>query len=193
MKVIKENNIDIDNIISALENGAVLVLPTDTVYGLICDAGNNQAVEKIFKIKKRDKSKTLPIFVEDLVMAEKFAVIGKNQQEIIRNSWPGATTFVLKLKKPILCPLLYKEGTIALRVPNHDLIKEIFKEFKKPLAQTSANISGESALTRIEEIINNFTKSQIQPDLIIDAGDLPKNNPSVIIDLTKDKINILRK
>jgi len=191
VKIAKENNLE--EIVSVIKKGGVVVLPTDTVYGLVCDAGNNQAIEKIFEIKKRDKNKPLPIFVEDIKMAKTLAQIDENQERVLGKSWPGAVTFVLEAKDPLLSPLVYKNNTIAMRAPNHGLVKEIFKKFKKPLAQTSANISGQPALTKINEIIEDFSKSLMQPDLIVDAGNLSEKNPSIIIDLTKEKNNILRK
>jgi L-threonylcarbamoyladenylate synthase len=192
MKIIQGNNKNIKEIIAALKNGAVLILPTDTVYGLVCDAKNEKAVEKIFKIKKRNITKSLPVFVQDIKMAKKYAVISKIQEKNIKEKWPGAFTFVLKGKKG-LSPLVYKNNTIALRQPDYKMITGITRAFKKPLAQTSANISNYPATTKIKEVIKYFRDKKTQPDIIIDADNLKKNKPSVIIDLTKNKIKILRK
>jgi len=192
MIVIKQDKVNINEIVAALKNGAVLVAPTDTVYGLVCDATNKNAVDKIFKIKKRDKSKPLPVFVADIKMAKKYAVIKERQEKFLNENWPGAVTVVFKSKKG-LSPLVYKDNTIALRQPNYDLIAEIFKTFKRPLAQTSVNISDQPPLVNVEEIEKVLGCEKYQPDLAVDIGNLPKNKPSVIIDLTEDKIKILRK
>jgi len=192
VKVIKGKNENVVEMVAALKNGAVLVLPTDTIYGLVCDATNNEAVERIFNIKKRDKSKTLPVFIENIEMAKEYAVISKKQQDFLEKNWPGAVTVVFK-KKDGLSPLVYKDDTIALRQPNYKLILEVIELFKRPLAQTSVNISNDPPLEKIGEIISYFTGQKDQPDLIVDAGDLTKNKPSAIVDLTKNKINILRK
>lgn len=192
MKVIKENNKNIKEIITALKNGAVLVLPTDTIYGLVCDATNSRAVERIFDIKKRDRSKALPVFVKDIETAKKYAVVADKQVEFLRANWPGAVTVVLE-RKSGLSPLVYKDNTIALRQPGCKFLMEIMGLFKKPLAQTSVNISNDPPLEKIDEIVRSFSDKKEQPDLIIDAGDLIKNKPSVIIDLTKDKIEIIRR
>jgi len=192
MEIIKQEKISVDEIVSALKNGAVLVLPTDTVYGLVCDATNNEAVEKIFRIKQRDKSKTLPIFVEDVRMAKEHAVISGGQEEFLKKNWPGAVTVVLE-RKDGLSALVYMDNTIAMRQPKYNLIIDIIKSLGKPLAQTSANISDRMSLTQIREVINTFSETADKPDLIVDAGDLPKNEPSAIIDLTKEEIKILRK
>lgn len=179
----------ITSIVKAIRAGEVIIIPTDTVYGLVCDASNEKAVEKIFRIKNRDKNNPLPIFVKDIGMAKSFAYVSNEQEKVIEKSWPGAVTFVLKAK-PGLSPVVYKNDTIALRAPNYDLIQQILKEFKKPLAQTSANISGQPASTKVKEVLKNFSEKDV---LIIDEGDLPDNRPSTIIDLTSNSINILRK
>ncbi len=189
MKIIQESKINIKEVITALKNGAVLVLPTDTVYGLVCDATNKKAVEKIYKIKKRDKSKPLPVFVKNIEMAKEYAVIRKDQEEFLKNKWPGATTVVLGSKDG-LSPLVYKDNTVALRQPNYKLILKIIGLFKKPLAQTSANISNKPSTTIINDIVLDFKNADV---IIFDAGNLPKSKPSTIIDLTSDKIKIIRK
>lgn len=189
MEIIQENKKNIGKIITALKNGAVLVLPTDTVYGLVCDAANNKAVKKIFAIKKRDKSKPLPVFVKDITTAKKYAIVSGEQEDFLNKSWPGATTAVLKGRKG-LSPLVYKNSTIALRQPDYKLIMEVMEALDKPLAQTSANISGEGVLNKISEITSQFKNEDV---IIINAGDLPKRKPSTIIDITDNKIKILRK
>jgi L-threonylcarbamoyladenylate synthase len=191
MEIINEE--EISKIITALENGAVLVCPTDTVYGLVCDAMNQNAVEKIFEIKNRERNKSLAVFVKDMELAKEFAEIDEIQEEIIKKSWPGVTTFVIRAKGQKLSPLVYKDGTIAMRAPNYSLIKGIFTKFKKPLAQTSANISGQPATTKIKEIISQFENQEAQPNFVVDVGDLAENNPSAIIDLTNENIKIIRK
>jgi len=192
MKVINKDNINIDELVSAINAGTILVVPTDTVYGFVCDAGNQQAVEKIFEIKKRNKSETLPIFVKNMEMAKNYAEISQKQETEIKKSWPGAVTYVLNLKNiepRALSNLVTKKGTIAMRMPKYDLVLKILEKFKKPLAQTSANISGTGATTEIENILKQFAGQDI---IVVDAGNLPKNKPSSIIDLTKEDIKIIR-
>lgn len=189
MKIIKQSKKNIKEIITALENGAVLVCPTDTVYGFLADASNKNAVNKIFEIKKRDKSKPLPVFVKDLEMAKKLAKISEAQEKNIKKHWPGKFTFVLQRKKDVQ---LYGVGedTIALRIPKYKFLNDLLEKINKPLVQTSANISGSPATTKIGDILEQFSGDDV---IIIDAGDLPKSKPSTIIDLTKDIIEVIRK
>jgi len=196
MNVIKIDANDFEGalseIVGRLQRGEVLILPTDTVYGLVCDAANESAVGKIFKIKNRDLSNPLPVFVEDIKMAEDYAFIDLAQKEFLKNNWPGATTVILKAK-PGLSKLVYKNDTIGLRQSSHELISSVMGRFKRPLAQTSANISGQGALTSIKKVLGQFEGAEVQPDAVVDAGDLSKNEPSKIVDYSDSKIKTIRK
>lgn len=187
MEIISAKKENFSVILKALKDGKVLVCPTDTVYGLVCDAANKKAVERIFKIKKRDRKKPLPVFIKDINMAKKFTYINKKQDKFLKENWPGKITVVLKGKKG-LTGAVYKKGTIGMRMPDYKLLNLILEKFQKPIAQTSANISGKPAATKIKEVLSQFESIDVQPDLIINAGNLPKNKPSKIIDLINNKI-----
>jgi L-threonylcarbamoyladenylate synthase len=178
--------------VAAIKQGKVLVCPTDTVYGLIADATNKKAVEKLFKIKKRKLNKPLPIFIKNIKTAKKLAFIDKNQEKFLKKVWPGKVTTVLKRKKTFKLYGVDKD-TIGLRIPNHKFVLSLLKEIKKPLTGTSANISGKPASTKIKEVLEQFKNQKFQPDLIIDQEDLPKGKPSRVIDLTVHPPKILRR
>jgi L-threonylcarbamoyladenylate synthase len=182
----------IDKAVEYIKEGRVLVLPTDTVYGLTADATNKKAVEKIVKIKERVEKKPLSKFIKDIKEAKKFAIINKRQERFLKRVWPGKVTVVLKKKKG---KRIYDVGkrTIGFRIPDYKLINTLLKKIDRPLIGTSANISGKPASTKIKEIIRQFRNKKYQPDLIIDAGNLAKSRPSKVIDITGKKIKILRK
>lgn len=183
MEIIKQS---LKKIIEAIKAGKVVVCPTDTVYGLVCDVTNKKAIGKLFKIKKRPKNKPIPIFVKDLKMAKKLACINKKQEEFLKKVWPGKVTVVLKRKGG--------KGTIGLRIPRHQWLLDLVKQLNRPLTGTSANISGKPASTKIKEVLKQFTLSRVEgPDLVIDAGNLPGSKPSKVIDLTVFPYKILRK
>ncbi len=190
MKIVKINKKNLKEIVVAIKKGKIIVLPTDTVYGLICDATNEIAVEKVFKIKKRKLKAVVPIFIGSLKSAKKLAKISKKQERILKMVWPGPVTAVLERKKKKLYGVDKK--TIALRIPNYKLVKGILRGVKKPLIGTSANISGKPSLTEIKKIIVSFGDKKYQPDLIVDAGNLPKSKPSTILNLTVLPPKILR-
>ncbi|MBI1971589.1 MAG: threonylcarbamoyl-AMP synthase [Candidatus Wildermuthbacteria bacterium] len=177
--------------VAALKKGKVLACPTDTIYGLIADAHNARAVQKIFKIKKRTSDKPLGIFVKDLAMAKKYAAISESQRAFLRKSWPGKVTAVLKRKGNFLQGLGTKE-TIGVRVPKHRFLQQVMSLLGGPLAQTSVNISGQPPLQTAPEIISAFPKNKHQPDLVIDGGVLD-SFPSTVVDLTGKVKKVLRK
>lgn len=174
---------DLEKAVKAVKAGKVLVCPTDTVYGLVCGFNNKLAVERIYKIKKRPKSKLLPIFVKDIKMAKTLAEISQSQEKFLKKVWPGKITVVLKAKE---------KGTIGLRIPEYELVRRLAAR-TGPLAETSANISGKPATAKIKEVLKYFKGREYQPDLVLDAGDLKPARPSKVIDLTGPKSVILRK
>jgi len=168
-----------------LKNGGLVICPTDTVYGFLADVSNKKAVDKIFKLKKRPRSKPLPVFVKDIKMAKELAEISKNQEKTLKKYWPGKYTFILKAKSY----KLQVKSSVAIRIPKHKFLNDLLKKINKPLAQTSVNISGQPALNRIKEIIEQFGD---KVDLIIDEGNLSQRKPSKIIDLTAGRGKVLR-
>lgn len=196
MEILKINTKEkVRKIASLILKGKVLVCPTDTVYGLLADAGNQQAVKKLLKIKRREKRKPIPIFIQNIAMAKKLAEISKTQEEFLKKVWPGKVTVVLKRRKDCKLPkiLFGNKETIGLRIPNYKIINQLLSITKQPLTGTSANISGLAASIRIKDIIKQFQDKKFQPDLILDAGNLKPAKPSRVIDLTNAKPKILRK
>ena len=191
----------INQAVQELKKGKVVVCPTDTVYGLIADATDKKAVEKIFKIKKRPKNKPIPIFVKDLEMAKKIAEIDDSQEKFLKKAWPGKITVVLKLKIKNyfkIKNLKFKiyginRNTIALRIPKNKLVLRLLKKINRPLVGTSANVSDQPPSGNLKAVLRQFEGQKLQPDLIIDAGNLKKSKPSKVVDLTGKKLKILRK
>jgi L-threonylcarbamoyladenylate synthase len=176
MEVLKLSLKSLKSAADCIRKGKVVIFPTDTVYGFIADASNKKAVNKIFSIKKRQKGKPLPVFINNIKKAKELAAISKNQEEILKKHWPGKTTFIFKKKNG--------KKTIALRTPDYRFLNILLRKMDKPLVQTSVNISGKPVLNKIDDIIEEFGD---KVDLIIDTGNFPKRKSSKIIDLTKGK------
>ena len=217
MKNAKLQKKSISEVVEVLNSGGVALFPTDTVYGLIADATNEKAVEKIFKIKKRLRSKPLAVFVKDIEMAKELVEIDERQEKILTlrlrsgqaKYWPGKYTFILKSKvksqkskvqvknkkiaKNLSELVIGKNNTIGLRIPKYKFLNNLLKKINKPLAQTSANISGKPASTKIEEVLKQFENRKTTPDATLLVINLPKRKPSTIIDLTSGNIKIIRK
>jgi len=195
---IKHSNIEselillINKIEEWLKQGKVLVFPTDTVYGLIADANNIDAIKKIFKIKKRNTSQPLPLFVSNIIHAKELAKISSGQEGILNKIWPGKVTVVFEKKSDCQAAAVQGEQTIALRIPDYYLIKKTLEQTKMVLTGTSANISGKPYSCEVNKILKQFENQNEKPDVVIDVGSLPPSKPSTIIDLTKPAIKTLR-
>lgn len=192
LKITRQNLKSIEkHALKVLKAGKIIICPTDTVYGLICDATNKKAVKKIFKIKKRPKDKPFPVFIKDIKSAKSLAYINKKQEKFLKSVWPGKITVRLKRKKTKIKIYGIDKKTICFRVPEFKLLNDLLEKIKEPLVQTSVNISGFQSLRRIRDMVKEFRHKKYQPDLILDGGIL-KSKQSTIIDLTSKDIKILR-
>ena len=186
MKYIKLSNQNktevVAEVVEIIKSGGIVVLPFDTVYGIICDPHNPAAVDKIFEFKKRPVSKTLGLACDNLESIAKIAEI--KHGEFIKEKIPGRFTFILKAKESTIVPECYQNGTIAIRIPDNELVLNIAKESGGVIAQTSANISDQPNCYSIDEIKSQAGDFIEMIDLIIDGGILPENPPSIIYDLS---------
>lgn len=189
MEKIKLSPKAINRAVDAIKVGRVIIFPTDTIYGFLAEATNKKAVERIFKIKKRPKTKPLAVFIKDIKTAKELAEINDSQLKIIKKYWPGKYTFILKRKNALKLFGLGKE-TIGLRVPEYKPLNDLLEKVDMPLAQTSVNISGKSPLISLKDMVSCFNKYDI---LIVDGGGLKNRKSSKVFDLTDNKIKILRK
>lgn len=179
--------------VAVLSSGGVIICPTDTLYGIGCDALNEKAVRKIFDIKNRPLAKPLPVIVRDIKWAKGLAYVKKGDEKILGKIWPGRVTAILSKKEMVPNILTSGQRTVGLRVPDHKLTDQLLGSFGYPIALTSANISGEEPTQDINEIVEIFSKRLTrQPDLVLDVGILPRSEPSAVLDLTADKPKILR-
>lgn len=174
-------------IVDYLRRGQVVVLPTDTVYGLSCRADNALAVNKIFRMKRREKTKPLICLVGSLGMAKRYCKISHAQEAYLKNKWPGP--FTLVLEKKLSAPRLYAAAgdSLALRLPNNKFMLTILKRLKTPVVSTSLNLSGDKKSVPLAGLSRYFHNNE--PDMVVDSGPWPKRKPSKIIDI-RDLINI---
>ena len=179
--------------VAVLEWGGIIVCPTDTLYGIGCNALDEKAVKRIFEIKERPLSKPLPIIVRNIKWAKELAYVGRKNEKTLEKIWPGRVTVILSKKAIVPHILTSNQKTVGIRIPDHPLTEQLLKLFGYPIALTSANISGQEPANDIFEIIKVFSSRLTrQPALVLDVGTLPKSEPSTILDLTTDKPKILR-
>ncbi len=181
----------LDAAAEVIRAGGVVALPTDTVYGLVADAMNEQAIRKIFAMKERPKEKALPVFVRDIAMARQYAYIHDAKARALERVWPGRVTVVFHHKEKLPTALTGGVMTVGVRIPNHPFLARLLAECDAPLAQTSANISNEPPANTAAEVERYFSDSACAPDLLIDGGKTP-GTPSTVIDFTKDRPLVLR-
>ncbi len=196
MEIIKVNlnktrRREIDLIVDYFQKGKVVVYPTDTVYGLGCRVMEKQAVKRIFEIKQRPKSKPFLVLVNSLSMLKKYSYLSVAQEKYLKKIWPGPITVVLKSRGNLPAGVIGKDGGLAARLPKNNFLITILKRLGEPIVSTSLNISGQKNLTNLSGINNYFGADK--PDLVVDAGILPENKPSRVIDIREiDNIKILR-
>ena len=175
-----------------LKKGETVVIPTDTIYGLACDALNEKAVEKLYQIKERDRQKGLPIFVNSIEMARRLAYIDKKKEAFLNKIWPGPITVVVHAKDAIPRIAIGNRETVALRLPDYKFITDLITAFGKPVTGTSANISGNEPIRSAIEAREQWKRETTKPVLIINAGEIKNTEPSTIVDITGPSPIILR-
>lgn len=194
MEIIKidPNNPDqklIDHAVQVLKHGGILVYPTDTSYGIGVDVTNPIAVKRLFKLKKRDLNKPVAVIVPSIeYVKNNLAKLTLKQEEIIRNYLPGAITFFVDpINKD---KFIYAK--FGFRIPAYHLTQVLANKFRELYATTSANISNLPPCFNIPDFLEQLKQSDCQPDMILDAGQLPKKLQSTIVDLTEVPPKILR-
>ncbi|MEE9594722.1 MAG: L-threonylcarbamoyladenylate synthase [Candidatus Hydrothermarchaeales archaeon] len=178
--IVKRENLEsaIAEAISVLRDGGLVVYPTDTLYGLGCDALNEEAIKKVFTIKKRPEDKPLSIAVSSIGMMEKYAYVTPLADFLAKKFLPGALTVILP-KKNLPDILTSNKEDVAIRVPDNEVALKLIESLGRPITATSANLSGMEPPTT-----PNDAMRQIDADLILDSGDLESKVPSTLVDLT---------
>ena len=175
-----------------LRGGGVILYPTDTLYGLGVDALSDGAVAKIYALKGRGKEKPIHCVVSDLEMAAEYADVNDVARKLARDFLPGPLTLVLKKKSGINTGIAKRIDTIGIRIPDNDFCLALARKFGKPYTTTSANASGMEPLSTVDGILTQLGDNARYIDLIIDAGELSKREPSTVVDLSGGTPLILR-
>jgi L-threonylcarbamoyladenylate synthase len=186
----KPNPEDIEKAVDVLKKGGLVAFPTDTVYGIGADVFNKDAVERIFSAKGRDSRKPLQVLIADKT---DLSFIADNQSDILHRLvdkfMPGALTIVMSAKsdfpKWVTCGL----DTVGVRMPANVLALEMIKAFGRPIAATSANISGMPDPKDAQQVLE-YLDGKL--DLILDGGAPTDNIPSTVIDISVNPPRILR-
>ena len=178
----------IDEVSAVIKDGGIAVIPTDTIYGIVCSAMDKKSVERLYETRKRNPEKPMIVLIDSINALKMFGIGLSKEQKVFLKKWPERTSVILECKDKRLRYLHRGKNSLAFRIPdNQDLIKLL--EATGPLVAPSANPEGRTPSETIEQAKNYF---QDNADLYLDAGQL-KSKPSKIISFLNGKIEIVRK
>jgi tRNA threonylcarbamoyl adenosine modification protein (Sua5/YciO/YrdC/YwlC family) len=178
----------IRKIVEILRNGGIIGYPTDTIYGVGCDLFNPEAIQKIHRLKKVDKKKTLSFICADLKEISRYAYVSNYAYKIMKRLIPGAYTFILKATKLVPKIAMTKQKTVGIRIPDNKICLALVKELGHPIISTSVYKPDESLYNDPSEIEERFGR---QLDLVVDGGVIVAEHSS-IIDLTDEFPKVVR-
>jgi tRNA threonylcarbamoyl adenosine modification protein (Sua5/YciO/YrdC/YwlC family) len=174
--------------VSMLEAGGILAYPTDTYYGVGCDVVAKRAIERLFELKKRDRSKPLSIIVPELAQVSRYALVSNFAFRVLKRMTPGPFTFVLPATRVVPEMMLSKQKQVGIRIPDAPVVLALAAGLGRPLVTTSAAGPDGAPLVDAKDIKEAFGQGL---DLILDGGIKP-SEPSTILSLIDDKLEILR-
>lgn len=180
---------DIERICNVLESGGLVITPTDTVYGVMGDALNDDVIKKVFEVKKRPYSKPLILLMDSIEMVRKYVSdISDIEEYVMKNFWPGLVTIILKKNDKVSDLITGGKNTVAIRIPdNHDLL-EVIRRLGRPVISSSANITGSEVITSVS-MIEDELRDKI--DYIEDGGEIVSLS-STIIEFIDNELVVLR-
>ncbi len=178
---LKCNKEGIDAATAIIKKGGIVIYPTDTVYGIGCDPYNKKAVDKIYQIKNRPKTKPFPILAFSFDAASEIVEFDSDSKKFAKKFWPGPLTLVLKLKDKKLKESLCLDQKVAIRVPNNQCLLNLLSNLKF-LVGTSANISGRKSYSKIQD-----NDKKLEYDGFLDDGNIDSKGESTILEIDNGK------
>jgi L-threonylcarbamoyladenylate synthase len=184
---------DINKALEILKNGGVILYPTDTIWGIGCDATNEKAVERIYKIKKREDSKSMLVLMENPALLERYVTeVPEIAWDLVEVATTPLTVIYPKAKN-LAKNLVASDGSIGIRFTKEAFTTQLLQRFRRPLVSTSANISGEKSPAFFNEISEEI-KSMVDYVVEYRQDDNSPSQPSSIIKLGPGgQIEIIRK
>ncbi len=179
----------IERAVEILRSGGLVAYPTDTVYGLAALPSDDEAVERLFRVKQRRPDQSTPLLIaspHDLTAIA--AEVPEVAQRLMRDFWPGGLTIVLA-KAPGYRSKAIPGETVGVRVPDHPVPRELVRLLGEPITGTSANVAGGP-----EPLTAGDVREQLGDavDLVIDGGRCPGGRPSTVVDCTVEPVRIVR-
>jgi tRNA threonylcarbamoyl adenosine modification protein (Sua5/YciO/YrdC/YwlC family) len=179
----------IAQVVEILKNGGVIAYPTDTTYGIGCSILNKKALERIYRIKQRERNKPVSFICADLAEISRYAQVSNFAFKVMKRLLPGPYTFVLEASRTVPDLLMTRQKSVGIRVPDNAICLAIVRELGHPIVTTSANHSGEEPIGD-PFLVDEELGSQL--DLVVDGGILTADVSSVV-SLVGDAPIILRR
>jgi len=176
-------------VVDILKNGGVVVYPTDTYYGIGCDIMNKKAIERIYQIKNRNKSKPFSFICSDLKNISLYAKVSNYAYKTMKRLLPGPYTFILEGSKLVPKIMLTKRRTAGIRVPDNPICLNLVKELGNPVITTSATMP-DGTIFHDASLIHDYFGNRV--DAVIDGSIVP-GSPSSVIMLINDIPEVIRK
>lgn len=180
---------NIDKIITEIKAGNLVITPTDTVYGILADAMNLAAIEKVYQAKQRSKTKPLLLLVSDIEMLREYtSMLSEQEAHLINTYMPGKLTLLLKKNTKVLDNITNGGELVGVRIPDNADLREIIRRVGNPLVSTSANLSDKATATNPE---------LLEPELLehisyIENIGTIESEPSSLIRVVGDEVEVLR-
>jgi tRNA threonylcarbamoyl adenosine modification protein (Sua5/YciO/YrdC/YwlC family) len=173
--------------LETVENGGILVYPTDTVYGMGCDLQNKDALDRLYRLKKIPKRKPLSFICSDLKMVSSYGKLSNSAHGMMRKLLPGPFTFILQASREVPKLMISKQRTVGIRVPEQEFVLELVKRLGRPLVNTSASDTLEEVVSDPDQIEEMYPRA----DLMISLGQ-QRSEASTILDFTGDMPEVVR-
>jgi len=174
---------------AAILRGAVVAIPTDTVYGLAVDPFDEVAVRRLFAVKGRPDDRAVPLIAADVEqIVHMVGSISEDVRRLADRFWPGPLT-LLVAAPPALAAVTAGTGRVGVRVPNHQTARALCAACARPLTATSANLSGAPPSADADDVAMSLGD---RVELLVDAGPTPGGPPSTIVDLSGDRWRLVR-
>lgn len=174
--------------VEILQQGGIIIYPTDTVYGLGCDLFNKKGIERIYDIKKRDRKQPLSFICADLKDISQYAQVSDFSYKVMKKLLPGPYTFILKASRLVPKMIIPKRQTTGIRVPDNPICQALISELGRPIISTSVKDDQGEIMTHPEEIEKKFRHVA---DIVIDGG-ISSTIPSSVLSLVDDVVEIIR-
>lgn len=186
----KPDYIILERIGEKVRAGALVVYPTDTVYGIGTTPFDVDAVKRVFEAKKRPLGRPVPVLVSGIEAAKRLVEVTYDAEKLMRRFWPGGLTIVLRAKPAVPSIVHGGTGKVGVRMPNHKVALMLIEKSGGALVGTSANIHRRPPPKTAEEAVKQLGE---HVDYVIDSGPAPEGKPSTVIDLTVSPPRIIRR